>query len=65
MLEEFDRIKSRLLFQRPNFEPLTLNPTRAHHRRFLVIGVIGVIASYRPKLKPQPRNDLRTIIVTA
>ena len=36
----------------------------AHHRRFCVICVICVIASYRSKPNPQPRNDLRTIIVT-
>jgi len=65
MLNESDRIKPDVLFQRPEFEPSALNPTRANHRRFLVIGVIGVIASYLSKPNPQPRNDLRTIIVTA
>jgi len=64
-LHESDRITSRLLFQRPKFEPSALNPTGAHHCRFLVIGVIGVIASYRSKPNTQPQTDLRAIIVTA
>jgi len=65
MLNDSDRVTSHLLLQRHKFEPSALNPTRAHHRRFLVIGVIGVIASCRSKRNPQPRNDLRTIIGTA
>jgi len=65
MLNEPDRITSHLRFLRRKFEPCALNPTRVNHRRFLVIGVFGVIASFRSKPNPQPRTDLRTIIVTA
>jgi len=65
MLAESDRVTSHLLFRRPKFEPSALNPTRANHHRFCVICVICVIASYRSKPISQPRNDLRTIIVTA
>ena len=58
MLNESDRITSHLLFQRPKSEPSALNPTRAHHHRFLVICVICVIASYRSKPNPPAANRL-------